>query len=144
MRLFERTNARLLQPGDLGPDASGAPIAFVAMDLSFISSTLVLGPVLRALTPAGSAWTGEVVLLVKPQFEAGREFVGKGGIVRDPRGHELAVDRVVQTVKEEGGQRVEVIESPIKGMEGNVEFLLHAVFGFRGFSAEDEEKAPVH
>jgi 23S rRNA (cytidine1920-2'-O)/16S rRNA (cytidine1409-2'-O)-methyltransferase len=66
--------------------------------------------------------------LVKPQFEAGREHIGKGGIVRDPEAHTLAVERVRTAVLELGGEEVEVIDSPILGAEGNREFLLHARF----------------
>lgn len=125
MELRERTNARLLQPGDL---PSG--IAFYAMDVSFISATLVLPPVIAALQAAGGGqWQGELVVLVKPQFEAGREAVGKGGIVRDESAQQGAVEKVRHCVEELGGRMIEVIESPILGGEGNREFLLHAVFG---------------
>src|SRR5271156_5409111 len=79
--LLERTNARLLTPGQLMP-LSPQPVRFFAMDVSFISATLVLPAVLAALSPAGTSWQSEAVILVKPQFEAGREHVGKGGIVR--------------------------------------------------------------
>ncbi len=94
--LMERTNARLLNPGDL---PSG--ISFLAMDVSFISATLVLPSVLAAIpeTPALRA-----AVLIKPQFEAGRERVGKGGIVRDPAAHQLAIDRVRTCVAELGAQ----------------------------------------
>ena len=116
--LMERTNARLLNPGDLPPG-----ISFFAVDVSFISATLVLPSVLAALsgTPAVRA-----VLLVKPQFEAGRERVGKGGIVRDPAAHQFAVDRVRACVEQIGGTNIDTIDSPITGAEGNREFLLHA------------------
>ena len=79
----------------------------------------------------GSAATEgfEAVILVKPQFEAGRAQVGKGGIVRDPLAQQAAVDRVTSSVKELGGEKIEVIESPILGAEGNREFLLYARFG---------------
>ena len=66
------------------------------------------------------------MILVKPQFEAGREYVGKGGIVRDERGHAVAVDRVAACVAELGWHVVETIPSPITGAEGNREFLLYA------------------
>ncbi len=114
--LMERTNARLLKPGDL-PEG----ISFLAMDVSFISATLVLPPVFVA---AGDSLK-EAVILVKPQFDAGREFVGKGGIVRDPLGHQVAIDRVRECVVGLGGREIEVIDSPILGAEGNKEFLLH-------------------
>jgi 23S rRNA (cytidine1920-2'-O)/16S rRNA (cytidine1409-2'-O)-methyltransferase len=125
--LLERTNARLLNPGELLP-LSPQPISFFAMDVSFISATLVLPAVIAALTPVGETWYGEAVILVKPQFEAGREHVGKGGIVRDPAAHQLAVHRVEDAVRALGGQALALIDSPILGMEGNREFLLHARF----------------
>ena len=68
------------------------------------------------------------MILVKPQFEAGREWVGKGGIVRDPEAHVLAVDRVKASVRDLGGRGLDVVESPITGTEGNREFLLYAIF----------------
>jgi 23S rRNA (cytidine1920-2'-O)/16S rRNA (cytidine1409-2'-O)-methyltransferase len=69
------------------------------------------------------------VVLIKPQFEAGRHNVGKGGIVRDPEARRMAIDRVSDAVAELGGSRLDVIDSPIQGMEGNHEYLLRAVFG---------------
>jgi 23S rRNA (cytidine1920-2'-O)/16S rRNA (cytidine1409-2'-O)-methyltransferase len=66
------------------------------------------------------------VILVKPQFEAGREHVGKGGIVRDPKAHQLAIDKVADCVRSLGWQVVGTIPSPITGVEGNREFLLYA------------------
>jgi 23S rRNA (cytidine1920-2'-O)/16S rRNA (cytidine1409-2'-O)-methyltransferase len=120
VRLRERTNARHLAPGDVP-----AGISFVAMDVSFISATLVLPPVVAAAFKGGA---GEIVTLVKPQFEAGREHVGKGGIVRDPAAHAAAADRVRACVEGLGGRDMAVIDSPILGSEGNREFLLHALF----------------
>jgi len=122
--LMERTNARLLEPGSL----AGSNLRFFAMDVSFIGATLVLPAVIGAFAPAGERWSGEAVILVKPQFEAGREHVGKGGIVRDPAAHQLAVHRVEDAIRELGGEALAVIDSPILGMEGNREFLLHARF----------------
>lgn len=125
VHLMERTNARLLPPNELVPNllaAESAPTLLV-MDVSFISVTLVLPPVLAAAPSLR-----EAVILVKPQFEAGREHVGKGGIVRDPAAHQLAIDRIAQCVREQGGEVAAVIDSPITGMEGNKEFLLHAQF----------------
>lgn len=131
--LMERTNARTLAPGALtaaGADAAGAAnITFFAMDVSFIGASLVLPAVLAALAPAGARWQGQAVVLVKPQFEAGREHVGKGGIVRDPAAQQFAVERVAETVRSLRGEVLAVIDSPILGMEGNREFLLHARFG---------------
>ncbi len=125
VRLLERTNARLLEPGSLSGGAisngSGPELTFLAMDVSFISATLVL-PAVAAAAPALT----EAVILVKPQFEAGREYVGKGGIVRDPAAHALAVDRVAACVRSLGWEVVEITPSPITGAEGNKEFLLYA------------------
>jgi 23S rRNA (cytidine1920-2'-O)/16S rRNA (cytidine1409-2'-O)-methyltransferase len=124
VKLMERTNARTLKPGQL----AAARIQFFAMDVSFISATLVLPPLLAALAPVETAWNGAAVLLVKPQFEAGREHVGKGGIVRDPAAHQLAIERVSAAVRQSRGDVLAVMDSPILGMEGNREFLLHAGF----------------
>jgi 23S rRNA (cytidine1920-2'-O)/16S rRNA (cytidine1409-2'-O)-methyltransferase len=127
VKLMERTNARLLKPGDVAA-VMGEAIRFFAMDVSFISATLVLPPLVAALAPAGERWAGEAVVLVKPQFEAGREHVGKGGIVRDPAAHSLAIERVRDAVVELRGDVLAVMDSPILGMEGNREFLLYARF----------------
>ena len=127
--LRERTNARLLAAGELvAPDPPDTPV-FIAMDVSFISATLVLPAVLAALAQPGELWQGTAVILVKPQFEAGRENVGKGGIVRDPDARQLAIDRVRDCVVACGGAGLDLIDSPIRGMEGNHEYLLHATFG---------------
>lgn len=125
--LRERTNARLLALGELL--TPGAPVpAFVSMDVSFISATLVLPAVVGALSTPEQRWRGTVVVLVKPQFEAGRHNVGKGGIVRDPEARKMAIERVRECVVEQGGTEIEVIDSPIHGMEGNHEYLLRARF----------------
>ena len=129
--LMERTNARLLTAGQIAAPA----VVFFAMDVSFISATLVLPAVVAALAEQGTRWKGQAVVLVKPQFEAGRENVGKGGIVRDPEAQQYAVDRVREAVDELGGETLAVMDSPILGMEGNREFLLHAVFGADSASA---------
>jgi 23S rRNA (cytidine1920-2'-O)/16S rRNA (cytidine1409-2'-O)-methyltransferase len=132
--LLERTNARLLEPGQLfkihadAVSSLTSRVSFFAMDVSFISATLVLPAVLSALIPATETWHGDAVLLVKPQFEAGREHVGKGGIVRDPAAHQLAIDRIKTAVADLHGQALALIDSPILGTEGNREFLLHARF----------------
>src|ERR1700733_5183704 len=86
--LRERTNARLLSEGGLLGPAAETP-AFIAMDVSFISATLVLPAVLAALGTPEQRWQGRAVTLVKPQFEAGRVHVGKGGIVRDPDARQM-------------------------------------------------------
>jgi 23S rRNA (cytidine1920-2'-O)/16S rRNA (cytidine1409-2'-O)-methyltransferase len=121
--LRERTNARLLSAGEL---AQEPPIAFFAMDVSFISATLVLPPVLSALARSDGAWKGRAVILIKPQFEAGKENVGKGGIVRDQAARQIAIDRVCHAVIGLGGMGLDLINSPIKGMEGNHEYLCRA------------------
>ena len=122
--LLERTNARTLAPGSLYREE--LPVAFFAMDVSFISATLVLPAVIGALARPGGSFEGQAVILVKPQFEAGREHVGKGGIVRDPAAHQLAIERVSTAVRDGWGDVLAVMDSPILGMEGNREFLLHA------------------
>jgi 23S rRNA (cytidine1920-2'-O)/16S rRNA (cytidine1409-2'-O)-methyltransferase len=120
VRLVERTNARFLAPNALAEP--GAPsLTLLVMDVSFISATLLLGPVFAA-APSLS----EAIILVKPQFEAGRANIGKGGIVRDPEVHKFTVEKVAQAIVELGWQVVETIPSPITGAEGNVEFLLFA------------------
>ena len=125
--LRERCNARLLNPYEISNEHPG--IAFFCMDVSFISATLVLPAVLEALSTPGETWRGSAVLLVKPQFEAGREHVGKGGIVRDPAARQGAIERVSDCARELGGRELELIDSPIKGMEGNHEYLLRVAFG---------------
>ena len=117
--LLERTNARYLQPQQVT-----VPVTFLATDVSFISATLVLPAVVAAMAPT----LEEAVVLVKPQFEAGREHVGKGGIVRDPAGHALAVERVRAAIIDLRGTQIELTDSPILGAQGNREFLLHARF----------------
>jgi 23S rRNA (cytidine1920-2'-O)/16S rRNA (cytidine1409-2'-O)-methyltransferase len=125
--LRERTNARLLTLGEL-LTPSQPPPAFLAMDVSFISATLVLPAVLSALRTSAHPWKGSAVILIKPQFEAGRAHIGKGGIVRDPDARQAAIDRVRECVLEQHGTAVDVVDSPIQGMEGNHEYLLHARF----------------
>jgi 23S rRNA (cytidine1920-2'-O)/16S rRNA (cytidine1409-2'-O)-methyltransferase len=125
MRLLERTNARYLEPGALGE-----AVDFVAMDVSFISATLVLPAVFAAVLgcDAPGESVRQIVVLVKPQFEAGRELVGKGGIVRDESAQRAAVARVEAALAALGCTRPERIESPILGGGGNREFLLRAEF----------------
>ena len=122
--LMERTNARHLKPGDLPPGLS-----FLSMDVSFISASLVLPAVVdAAFQHHVRTYLAEAVVLIKPQFEAGREWIGKGGIVRDAEAHQLSIDRIKQAVERLGGREIEVVPSPIDGAEGNKEFLLHALF----------------
>jgi 23S rRNA (cytidine1920-2'-O)/16S rRNA (cytidine1409-2'-O)-methyltransferase len=126
VRLLEKTNARYLSPEQLWSGALPRPIGFVAMDVSFISASFVLPAVIDSVRK--SSTTFELVVLVKPQFEVGREQVGKGGIVRGSQAQQAAVHKVARTVEDLGGENIEVIESPILGTEGNREFLLHARF----------------
>ncbi len=121
--LMERTNARLLGPLALQDAGPGRQLTFFSMDVSFISATLVL-PAVLAAAPA----LREAVVLVKPQFEAGREWVGKGGIVREPAAWALAQERVRACAVAHGAHATELTESPITGTEGNHEFLLHALW----------------
>jgi 23S rRNA (cytidine1920-2'-O)/16S rRNA (cytidine1409-2'-O)-methyltransferase len=127
--LLEKTNARYLTRDDLTTDTN-EEIAFIAMDVSFISATLVLPAVVRASFPdsASSRTSRRIVVLVKPQFEAGRDLVGKGGIVRDAAVQESAVEKVKSSLMQLGATNLESIESPILGGEGNREFLLHGTF----------------
>ena len=143
VRLLEKTNARYLTHEALGDYAS-----FIVIDVSFISATLVLPAVIASAFPTNPERSGsmarrasspvdatsqmqprrQLVVLVKPQFEAGRAEVGKGGIVRDERAQQAAVDRVRECVLQLGARSTDVIESPILGGEGNREFLLYAEF----------------
>ncbi len=113
----EKVNARYLQPENFDE-----PIELVSIDVSFISLKLVLPAVATFLH-------GELVALIKPQFEVGKHDVGKGGIVRDDEKRQAAVSGVVEFAKEIGFDVKGVIESPVKGAEGNVEFLMYAVTG---------------
>lgn len=125
VRLLEKTNARYLTA-----TLVGELVDFIAVDVAFISATLVLPPVVSAAFPqsADQRRGREVVVLVKPQFEAGREFVGKGGIVRDASAQAASVEKVRKSLLDLACASTDVIDSPILGAEGNREFLLHAVF----------------
>jgi 23S rRNA (cytidine1920-2'-O)/16S rRNA (cytidine1409-2'-O)-methyltransferase len=112
---MERTNIRYVTPEDIQERPS-----FVSIDVSFISLTKVL-PVVRALLEDG----GEIVCLIKPQFEAGREKVGKKGVVRDPAVHREVIRQVSAFAAENGFRLLELEFSPVKGPEGNIEYLLH-------------------
>lgn len=110
----EGVNARYLKPEDIGE-----PVDLIVCDVSFISVTLIvpaLPPLLRR--------PGALVILIKPQFEVGRDQVGKGGIVRDPALHEQVCHRIEAVVRE-SGFRTGLMDSPILGAEGNREFLLY-------------------
>ncbi len=131
LRLLEGTNARYLTASAL-PEG----ISFFAVDVSFIAASLVLPAVIASAFPsrveagdtAEPVPRREAVILVKPQYEAGREFVGRRGIVRNEAAHQLAIDRVRNTVSAHGARHTEVMDSPIEGGEGNREFLLYARF----------------
>ena len=123
VRLLEKTNARYLEPQQV-PE----PVEFISMDVSFISATQVLPAALSSAFAAKGQPRRELVLLIKPQFEVGRELVGKGGIVRNEQAQLGAVAKVRESVVALGGHDIEVIDSPILGTEGNREFLLHARF----------------
>lgn len=112
---MEKTNIRYVLPEDIGEE-----IAFASVDVSFISLTKVLGPAKELL-----AWEGEMVCLIKPQFEAGREKVGKKGVVRDRNVHEEVIEKVISFARETGVSVLNLDFSPIKGPEGNIEYLLY-------------------
>ena len=127
---MERTNIRYVVPEDIGESP-----AFVSIDVSFISLTKVLGPVRQLL-----ADDGEIVCLIKPQFEAGREKVGKKGVVRDPAVHLEVIESVMQYASSIGFEILHLEFSPIKGPEGNIEYLLHLKKQPEGYV---QEKVPV-
>lgn len=142
VKLLENTNARYLNADLIASKSMSGPITFVAMDVSFISVTLILPAVLESIFGDSRKAAGqdretepdikpnncEMVILIKPQFEVGRALVGKGGIVRDEEAQQSAVIKVKNFVLGLGGRELEVIDSPILGAEGNREFLLHAEF----------------
>lgn len=112
---MERTNIRYVTPEDIAE-----PVQFVSIDVSFISLTKVLLPV-RNLMEEGA----QMVCLIKPQFEAGREKVGKKGVVRDPKVHEEVIQQVIAYARSISFGVLHLEFSPIKGPEGNIEYLLH-------------------
>lgn len=114
--VMERTNFRYVKPADL---LKGMP-QFAVIDVSFISLSLIL-PVLKTLLVPGS----DVVALVKPQFEAGRDQVGKKGIVRDKAVHKAVIEKIVNLSSQLGYVVMNLSHSPITGGDGNIEFLLH-------------------
>jgi 23S rRNA (cytidine1920-2'-O)/16S rRNA (cytidine1409-2'-O)-methyltransferase len=125
VRLLEKTNARYLTREGIGEMAD-----LIVIDVAFISATLVLPAVVNAVFPQSQSERSgrQVIVLVKPQFEAGREFVGKGGVVRDESAQLASVEKVKKALQDLGGSSLQVIESPILGTEGNREFLLRGVF----------------
>lgn len=112
---MEKTNIRYVTPEDIAD-----PIGFASIDVSFISLTKVLGPVKALLED-----NGQIVCLIKPQFEAGREKVGKKGVVREPAIHLEVIDMVIDYALSIGFEALNLEFSPIKGPEGNIEYLLY-------------------
>ena len=112
---MEKTNIRYVTPQDIDD-----VLDFASVDVSFISLTKVLGPARELLADGG-----EMVCLIKPQFEAGREKVGKKGVVRDKSVHEEVIDKVVSFALSIGFSVLHLEYSPIKGPEGNIEYLVH-------------------
>lgn len=112
---MEKTNIRYVKPEDLGE-----PIDFSSIDVSFISLSKVLGPIRDYLTD-----NGQITALIKPQFEAGREKVGKKGVVRDKSTHIEVIDNVIAYALSIGFRVLDLTFSPIKGPEGNIEYLVH-------------------
>jgi 23S rRNA (cytidine1920-2'-O)/16S rRNA (cytidine1409-2'-O)-methyltransferase len=117
VHVFERVNARYVTLDALEAE----PFDLAVLDLSFISLALVL-PAARDLLRPG----GQMVMLVKPQFEVGPQDVGKGGVVRDPAARRRAIDRIAQVCRELGMEVAGCIDSPVHGPAGNVEALLWA------------------
>lgn len=112
---MEKTNIRYVTPEDIQE-----PVEFASIDVSFISLTKVLLPARNLLTP-----DGEIAALIKPQFEAGREKVGKKGVVRDPEVHVEVIEKVTEYAKSISFACRNLEYSPIKGPEGNIEYLVH-------------------
>ncbi len=112
---MEKKNIRYIRPSDIGE-----PVALSTVDVSFISLTKVLVPIREYLKEGG-----EVIALIKPQFEAGREKVGKKGVVRDPETQMEVIKNVSDFASKKGFACLELTFSPIKGPEGNIEYLLH-------------------
>ena len=117
--VMEKTNVR-----DLHPDLLPYRPSLVTADLSFISLRLAAGPLVQAAEPLA-----DLVFLIKPQFEAERDDVGRGGVVRDSAVWRRAIEEVADATRAAGGARSGLIVSPLKGPAGNVEFLLHARTG---------------
>ena len=119
--VMERTNIRYVTPEDLGD-----PLDLSVIDVSFIGLEIVLPTIKTLLKP-----TGQVLCLIKPQFEAGKENVGKKGVVRDPRIHQMVLDNFVALVDGLGFKILGLTFSPVKGPEGNIEFLGHLTLADR-------------
>ena len=113
--VMERTNIRYVTPEDLGE-----PLDLSVIDVSFIGLEIVLPTIKQLLKP-----TGQVLCLIKPQFEAGKENVGKKGVIREPKIHQMVLDNFVALVDRLGFKILGLTFSPVKGPEGNIEFLGH-------------------
>ena len=124
---MEKTNIRYVLPEDIQE-----PADFYSIDVSFISLTKVLLPVRNLLTE-----DGQIVCLIKPQFEAGREKVGKKGVVRDPEVHREVIEKVKEYAMSIALEPCHLSFSPIKGPEGNIEYLLHLKKHPEGSAVED-------
>ena len=124
--VMERTNIRYVTPEDLGE-----PLDLSVVDVSFISLKIVLPAIQKLLKP-----TGQVLCLIKPQFEAGKEKVGKKGVVRDPAVHLEVLEHFLEHAKESRFTVLGLTYSPIRGPEGNIEYL--------GYLSRAEEEPPVH
>lgn len=130
---MEKTNIRYVTPQDIGE-----PLDFASVDVSFISLTKVLGPAMELLKEQG-----EMVCLIKPQFEAGREKVGKKGVVRDKNVHLEVIGQVVSFARGLGFHVLGLEYSPIKGPEGNIEYLMHIRKDGTGLQEEAADAAAV-
>jgi len=127
---MEKTNIRYVTPEDIGE-----PLDFASCDVSFISLDKVLPAAINLLKDEA-----EMVCLIKPQFEAGREEVGKKGVVRDPKIHQKVIEKVLEKSREIGFSAIGLTYSPVKGPEGNIEYLVHLKKGeFEGSIPEPKE-----
>lgn len=130
---MEKTNIRYVAPGDIAD-----VLDFASVDVSFISLTKVL-PVAKELLRGD----GEMVCLIKPQFEAGREKVGKKGVVRDPKVHQEVIEKILVFASEQGFVARNLEFSPIKGPEGNIEYLVHIQKGMESQKEQVDVAAVV-
>jgi len=116
--VFDRTNVRHLEPDDIG-----GPVELIVSDLSFISLTVVMPALTRVCEPSSPEGGGDIVLMIKPQFEVGKSNLGKNGVVRDPALHADAVHRVCLSAHEQGWGTQALAPSPLPGPAGNVEYF---------------------
>ena len=124
---LERTNFRYVTKSEI-PDA----LEFCSVDVSFISLSIII-PIMKTLMKEN----GEAVCLIKPQFEAGREKVGKKGVVRDPEVHIEVIEKIICVAQNEGFSVLNLDYSPIKGPEGNIEYLIHLRNDNKGIVSEE-------